>query len=131
MLKAISGGLDGVPPPSAHVPKDMVDEWNVVGADLQARGLLTASMVGVLETYIIARWTVREAAAAIAEHGILVKGSHGAPKPNPAAGMLSKGQDTVARLAAEMGLTPASRSRKALQPHEGGSDADEAPAGVD
>lgn len=109
----------------------MVDEWTVVAADLQRRGLLTASMVGVLETYVIARWTVRQAQAAVAEHGLLVKGAYGAPKHNPAAGMLSKAQETVARLAAEMGLTPASRSRKSLQPYERESDADEGPSGLD
>lgn len=130
-LKAIKGGLADVPPPPAAVPASMIEEWTTVAADLQRRGLLTGSMVGVLETYVLARWTVQQAQAAIAEHGVLVKGAHGAPKPNPAAGILNKATETVARLAAEMGLTPASRSRKALQPHERESDADQAPAGLD
>jgi phage terminase small subunit len=38
------------------------------------------------------------------------------PKANPAAVMLSKAQETVARLSAELGLTPLSRARKSLQP---------------
>ena len=129
-LKAIKGGLADVPPPTEHVPADMADEWTTVAADLQLRGLLTASMIGVLESYILARWMAREAAAALAAHGMLVKSAHGVPKPNPAAGIMNKAQDTVARLAAEMGLTPASRSRKSLQKHER-DDADEAPAGLD
>lgn len=130
-LKAIKGGLADVPPPPASLPAGMAEEWTDVAADLTKRGLLTASMLGVLESYLIARWTMREAQAAVAEHGLLVKGAHGAPKPNPATGVLNKAGEVVARLAAEMGLTPASRSRKALQPHERESDADAAPAGLD
>jgi P27 family predicted phage terminase small subunit len=129
-LKSISGGLAGVPRAPDHVPADMVAEWDTVAADLHGRKLLTASMLGVLSTYMIALWSVRQAQEAIAEHGPLVKGAHKAPKPNPALGMLSKSLDAVARLSAELGLTAAARSKKTLQPHEGETH-DGAPAGMD
>ena len=129
-LKAIEGGLKGLPRMPDHVPESMAGEWNVIARDLHERKLLTESMIGVLVTYVVALWSVREAQKAIAEHGVLVKGAHGALKPNPASGMLSKAQETVARLSAELGLTPLSRSRKGLQ-QPGGECDDGAPAGLD
>lgn len=64
-LKAIDGGLKGVPKPKANLPEVMHDEWNTIAADMVQRKILTASMMGVLETYIIALWTVRECQKAI------------------------------------------------------------------
>lgn len=130
-LRAVKGGLADVPLPPASLPPEMAEEWTVIAADLTKRGLLAASMVGALEAYCVALWTVRQAQAAIAEHGVVVKGAHGAPKPNPATGVLNRAMEQVARLAGEMGITVAARSRKGLQPHERESDADQAPTGLD
>lgn len=129
-LKAIEGGMKGLPRMPDHVPASMADEWGVIARDLHKRKLLTESGLGVVATYLVALWCVREAQKAIEEHGVLVKGAHGALKPNPASGMLSRAQETVARLSAELGLTPLSRSRKGLQQPEEGTD-DGAPAGLD
>jgi P27 family predicted phage terminase small subunit len=77
----------------------------------------TKPVLGVVETYIIARWTVRLAKESLAKRGMLVSSRDvHSPKANPAAVMLSKAQETVARLSAELGLTPLSRARKSLQP---------------
>lgn len=129
-LKAIDGGLKGVPKAPDHLPAEMVAEWNIVAKDLHARRLLTASMLGLVETYIMAIWTARQAVAAIAEHGALTKTAHGMLKPNPAAGMLSKAQEAVARLGAELGLTPAARAKQGFQP-KGGQPDEGAPSGLD
>ena len=96
-LKAIDGGLKGVPKPPAEIPACMVEEWETIASDMVARKILTASMSGVLSTYVIALWTVREAQRVIQEHGLLVKTAHGMPKPNPACGVLAKSQEAVAR----------------------------------
>lgn len=129
-LKAIDGGLKGVPKAPDHIPQDMIAEWNTVTVDLHGRKLLTASMLGLVETYVMAIWTSRQAVAAIAKHGALTKTAHGMLKPNPAAGMLSKAQEAVARLGAELGLTPAARSKQGFQP-KGGQANEGAPAGLD
>jgi P27 family predicted phage terminase small subunit len=120
-LRAIEGGKDTggdariVPVPAA-IPEDMAAEWRIVIADLNERGLLTDSVIGIVETYIIARWTVRRATESLSKRGMLVSSRDvHSPKANPAAAMLSKAQETVARLSAELGLTPLSRSRKGLQ----------------
>jgi len=121
-LKAIEGGLAGVPVPPAGLPDEMRGEWNSVAADLVERRLLTHSMLGALETYVTALWTVRQARAALVRDGIVVKAGGGSVKAHPAAGVLSKAQETVARLGGEMGLTPAARSRKGLQAKPEGDD---------
>ncbi|MBA3446763.1 MAG: phage terminase small subunit P27 family [Pseudaminobacter sp.] len=129
-LKAIDGGLKGVPKAPDHLPTDMISEWNMVAADLHGRKLLVASMLGLVETYVLAIWTQRQAMKAIEEHGVLTKTAHGMLKPNPAGGMLSKAQEAVARLGAELGLTPAARSKAGFQPRGGPRD-DGAPTGLD
>lgn len=128
--KAIDGGLKGVPKKPANLHVSMEEEWNTIAAELVERKLLTASMLGVLETYIVALWTVRECQKAIAEHGLLVTTAHQMMKPNPASGIMAKSMETVARLSAELGLTPAARSKSGFtgkdKPKTGG-----APDGLD
>jgi P27 family predicted phage terminase small subunit len=58
---------------------------------------------------------VRKAQKVIDDHGVLVPGAEGALKPNPASGLLWRNQAIVARLAAELGLTPASRAKTSQQ----------------
>ncbi|WP_320202388.1 phage terminase small subunit P27 family [Agrobacterium rosae] len=117
-LKAIDGGLKGLPKAPATLPDVMHDDWNIIGAEMVQRQILTASMTGLLEAYLIAIWTVRECQKAIEEHGILTKTAHGNLKPNPASGLMSKAQETVARMSAELGLTPSARSKKSFAPKE-------------
>ncbi|WP_430251691.1 phage terminase small subunit P27 family [Neorhizobium sp. DAR64860/K0K1] len=117
-LKAIEGGLHGVPLPPAEVPTDMIPEWQAIAAELVQRRLLTASMSGLLSTYIIALWTVRECQKSLAVHGSTVLTAHKMLKPNPAAGMQAKAMEMVARLASELGLTPAARAKQGFQKGE-------------
>lgn len=129
-LKAIDGGLKGAPKAPDHIPDDMIDEWKVIAADMARRKILTASALGVLSSYVIALWTVRQAKASIAQHGVLVEGAHKALKPNPACGLLSKSLEAVARLGAELGITPAARAKAGFQSKGGDAD-DGAPTGLD
>lgn len=110
-LAALDGGLLKAPPPPATLPPGMAEEWRTLAADLQGRGLLTSTVVTVLETYLGAVWMARECRKAILEHGPLVRAKDGQVKPNPAGAMLAKAQETVARLADELVLTPSSKSR--------------------
>jgi len=105
-------------------------EWFTVTADMQERGLLAESMTGVLASYITSVWMVSECRKALAKEGAFVKTKTGEPKPHPAAGMLSKHTEIVARLGAELGLTPAARSRKALQTPEKDNDDDLSALGI-
>lgn len=114
-LRAIEGGKSKALQPPAHLPRDMHAEWRTIIADLQGRDLLADSMLGVLASYITAVWTVAACRKALAKDGFFVKTKGQQPKPHPAAGMLSKYLEIVSRLSAELGLTPAARSRKAMQ----------------
>lgn len=113
-LKAIKGGLSGVPPLPSTVPSSMAHEWDIVAVDLRDRKLLTKASLGVLESYAVALWACREATVALEKHGLIVSTAHGMLKPNPASAVLTKSQLIVARLAAELGITPASRSRSGM-----------------
>lgn len=104
-------------PPAAplSLPADLHGEWDQIIADLKARRLFQPTMLGTIEQYLVARWGVRRAQASIEKHGELIEGKDCVLKANPALGLLRTSQDTAARLAGELGLTPAGRSRKALQ----------------
>lgn len=129
-LKTIDGGLKGVPRVPDVIPSDMIDEWKAIAADMVTREILSLPALGLVESYIIARWTVREAQKALQEHGALTKGAHGALKPNPAAGLMSKALEAVARLGAELGISPAAQSKRQFQ-SKGGKRNEGAPAGLD
>lgn len=122
-LRAIDGGLKGVPKAPAHIHPEMVEEWNIVVSDMVERKILTAAMVSIVAVYVTALRTVRECEKAINEHGLLVSSAHEKLKPNPACGILKSSMETVARLAGELGLTPAARSKSGFQP-KGGADDD-------
>src|SRR6266498_587537 len=112
----------GLPEPPAGVPEEMHSEWYAVLGDLKTRRLLNDSMLGVVRSYIMAQWTAAQAEQSIAEQGVFVSGAGGAMKPNPATGLLRSSRDMISRLAAELGLTPTARSRKALQRPPGQGD---------
>ena len=97
-LVAIEGGLAEVPRPPDDLPKVMHAEWNTCAADLPGRGLLLASGVGVLASYVTALWTISECRKALDRDGFFVKTKNGEPKPHPGAGLMSKAQDQVPAL---------------------------------
>lgn len=116
-LKVIEGGLDHVPEVPAHIPPDMADEWRGILAELTERKVLTDGMRGTVDAYVMAMHNAREAQKAITAHGVLVAaGKDGILKQNPAVSLLGKANETIMRLAVELGLTPAARSKPAFQP---------------
>ncbi len=131
-LKAIEGGLAKAAPLPGDVPKTMRAEWDRIVSDLAGRQLLTPAALGSVAAYLIARWQVGECVKAIQKDGAFVRTKGGEPKPHPAFGVMNKAQEIVARLAGELGITPAARSRKGLNgPQQGGNADDGAPAGLD
>lgn len=121
-LVTVEGGLSGVPKCPSSVPADFAAEWDAIGRDMAERKILTTPALGLLESYLIARWTVRECQKSIARHGLTVDTAHKMMKPNPASGLLSKMLEATARLAAELGISPAARSKPNLKPAKGGED---------
>jgi P27 family predicted phage terminase small subunit len=102
-----------LPPPS--LPPDIATEWERVAADLRERRLWKDSMAGMVTSYVLAQATLLRLEISIAAEGDWVTGASGARKPHPSTGLLRSSRETVARLGAELGLSPTARSRKALQ----------------
>ncbi len=114
-LKVIEGGLREMPAAPARIPEAMRPEWDFVVSDLKDRKLLTEAMLPVIETYVMALWNLRKAQEALDKHGVVVINEAGIMKQNPANTLLGKSQNVIQRLAAELGLTPAARSRDKMQ----------------
>lgn len=121
-LKVIEGGGVREVPEALpdHIPNAMRSEWLAIVADLEKRQMLTDAMYGTVDTYVMALWNMRQAQKALDLHGPLVDGGKGILKQNPAATLLGKAQNTVMRLSAELGLTPAARSRPKMRGSEAG-----------
>lgn len=107
-----------VPPAPAWLSKDAKAEWRRVAPILvNERKVLTEADLGTLESYCIATGTVREAHRTLNRDGLVVAG-----KRHPAFGMMNAAQTTARLCAAELGLTPVSRSRPAIREESNDSD---------
>lgn len=128
-LKALEGGLSGVPKPPSHLSAVARDEWNRVAPELVRMGILATSDLGALELYTVEFAAIRECEEILREEGRTVTTPAG-PKAHPAAAMRKASMMQATRLASELGLTPVSRSRKGIGSPKGGPH-ENAPAGLD
>ena len=103
-------------PLEATVPAELTDplaqaEWTRVAAMLIDRGQVTSVDRAVLAGYCLkyAQWQALEREAA--GHPFIVRSPSGYPIPNPALGMANKVFGLMLKAAAELGITPSSRSR--------------------
>ncbi len=97
-------------------------EWNRVMPILTERRILTSGDLGSLENYCIAIGTVREMEAHLQQHGHIQTDLEGRMKRNPAVGIQAEATTRARLLAAELGLTPVSRSRPAIRDEDGEDD---------
>jgi P27 family predicted phage terminase small subunit len=102
-LAAEAGALEVVRPP-AWLSKHAKAEWRRVMPELAKRRILTTADLGSLESYCITMGRVRE----------LEKLLHAGIDPKLFR-MQDKAMVTARQLAAELGLTPVSRSRPAVR----------------
>jgi P27 family predicted phage terminase small subunit len=103
--------LDAIPSPPSYLPKDGKAEWRKVARILIVeRKTLTEADLATLESYCIAVATMREARRVLNAAGLLLGG-----KRHPAFGVMNAAQTTQRLCAAELGLTPVSRSRPAVR----------------
>ena len=112
-LKAIEGGLSRLPPARAWLPKEAKDEWRRVVPGLRQRKTLTREDLPMLEAYCLASGTVRRMQATIATDGDHITNDKGDTKRHPAFQTMFQALTESRRLAAELGLTPASRNKAA------------------
>lgn len=128
-LRPVNGALTSLP----RVPSGLNDyqkgEWKVAATDLMHRSLLVPAVLPMLHNYVIALRLVRDCQKEINSLGVVIRGENGTIKTNPASTQMTKYQEICARLGAELGLSPAARSKKDFQ--KGGPPNDGAPPGLD
>lgn len=109
----VAGNLDTVPPPPSWLSRLGKVEWRRVMPDLIERKILTTADLGSVENYCVAVARVRE----------LEKAMRAGIDPK-----LFRMQDqaikTARQLAAELGLTPVSRSRPSVRDENNQDDDD-------
>lgn len=110
-----NGAMGAISAPASWLSKEAKAEWQRVMPGLIERRILTDADLGSLENYCIAQGRVRE-----------VEGNlSGKLAPDDWAKLVrtqDKAMQTARQLAAELGLTPVSRSRPALRSQGGGDD---------
>ncbi len=82
---------------------------------LAARRILSDADLGGLENYCICIGEVREMEAHLQAHGRVIEDLEGNFKRSPAVGIQANAMNRARLLAAELGLTPVSRSRPAIR----------------
>lgn len=110
-LEAIAGGLSRLPPAPAWLPNEAKAEWRRVVPGLRERKTITRNDLQVLESYCLACGLVRSSQKIIAAEGDMVVTTRGEKKRHPAHQTLFQALTESRRLAAELGLTPASRNK--------------------
>ncbi|MGA1804443.1 phage terminase small subunit P27 family [Rhizobium sp. HT1-10] len=108
-------------PPPAWLSPDAQAEWERVMPIVVERRILTVADLGSFENYCVSIGTVREMDRHLQEHGHVYE-LDGAFKRNPAVGVQSDAMTRARLLAAELGLTPVSRSRPAVREDSDGDD---------
>lgn len=106
--------IASVPRPPAWLSKDAKAEWKRVMPLLIERRILTDADLGMVESYCTAIARIREAERTIAKEGATFQAVSG-PKRHPAVTVQDAAMKTARLCAAELGLTPVSRSRPAIR----------------
>lgn len=106
--------------PPEYLSEDAKIEWLRVFPLLVERRALAESDLSAFENYCEAQGTVRVMARQIALEGHTYISEGGAKKKNPAVGVQAEAFNRARLLAAELGLTPVSRARRAGSGGDGG-----------
>jgi len=109
-----NGAVRKTPPAPAWLSEDAKREWRRVLPILVERRILTTADMGSLENYCVAIGQVREMERHLQEHGHVIL-IDGVMKRNPAVGIQADAMTRARLLAAELGLTPVSRSRPSIR----------------
>lgn len=118
--------VNKLPAPPKWLSKDAKAEWKRVGPILiEERRTLTLADLASFTNYCCAVGEVAEASRIIASEGMTYSGQSG-PKKHPAISIRTNAMTQARLLAAELGLTPVSRSRPSVR--EDNEDKDDAAA---
>lgn len=110
-VKRLDGALSKVPSPPKDMPARAVQEWRKVLGVLVRQRKIAGHELPVVEAYCRVVAHIAACEAAIAEHGLTMTSATGEIKRRPETTLLKEHYSTLARLAGEIGLTPASRAK--------------------
>ena len=109
---------DAEPRPAARVPPcpaclgdEARKEWQRLAKELGELGLLTRLDRGLLAAYCQAHALWVEAVSSIERYGTMIKSPNGFPMQSPSVAVANKQVEIMVRIAAELGMTPSSRTR--------------------
>lgn len=120
-LNSVSNGAVSIIAPPSWLSKHAKAEWRRVMPELSKRRILTNADLGSLENYCIAIGQVRDMERLVGKEGHVVETARG-PRAHPAVRIQSDAMTRARLLAAELGLTPVSRSRPAIRDDENDDD---------
>jgi len=118
-----NGAISKAPVAPNWLSVEAKKEWRRVVPVLIERRILTTGDLGSLENYCTAIGQIREMEAVLQKQGHVIE-IDGNPKRNPAVGIQADAMTRARLLAAELGLTPVSRSRPAVRGESSGDDLD-------
>mgnify|MGYP001313501869 CR=1 FL=1 len=118
-----NSAVSKAPPAPAWLSADAKREWKRVVPILVERRILTTADLGSLENYCTAIGQIREMERQLQRDGHVIETDKGL-KRHPAVGIQSDAMTRARLLAAELGLTPVSRSRPAVRGDSAGDDLD-------
>ncbi len=120
-LRQDDSPLQAAPAAPSWMPAAAAKEWDRCAPVLTDRRILTDGDLGSLENYCLAVGQVRDCQATLSGlPSLFFEGDKGVPRPHPALRVMHTAMTLARQMAAELGLTPVSRSRPAL-----GVDADD------
>lgn len=88
--------------------------WYEIGEELIAQGILTNIDAGIYEIYITGLAMIRRVKPEI-EKALIFQGPNGGAVHNPYLAIYNKAKEQVMKSGAELGLSPASRSRVSVK----------------
>jgi P27 family predicted phage terminase small subunit len=125
-VKTVAGAIERVPKPPDTLSPAGKTVWRRELPALVRSAKIAAHELPLFQSYCSATARIDEAQAEIEKHGLLITSATGELKRNPATTIQKEAIALQARLAAEFGITPASRNK-----NEGFTDDDDdAPPGV-
>ncbi len=101
--------------PPDHFSQEQTDIWNYAIAHAP-KGLLKNIDLSVLEIWTTSFALYREAERLLKQAGPTVSSPNGLLMPHPSIAIMNKQAGNMMKAAAEMGFTPSSRSRIAVDP---------------
>ena len=107
----MAGALVKAPPPPKWLSAEARGEWKRIMPDLVDRRLLVPAMLGIAEKYCLVSGLVRQMQATLTEEGYVLKDEKGKRYKHPALQVLSDATAQARQYAAELGLTPTSRTK--------------------